>query len=128
MEISEQFRVIQGQKAAKEKLELAKKFRRVMTPAERKLWSRLRSNQVEGWHFRKQQVVAGFIVDFICCRAKVVVEVDGEIHDYTVKDDELKDKVLAEKGFRVVRIKNRQIFSDMNQVIETIAKVCREMI
>jgi len=56
--------IITGQKVSPEKLERAKELRREMTPAERRLWQRLRANRLDGWHFRRQQVIDGFIVDF----------------------------------------------------------------
>jgi very-short-patch-repair endonuclease len=51
-----------------------------MTPTEKILWQELRANKL-CVHFRWQQVVAGFIVDFYCHKADLVVEVDGDIHD-----------------------------------------------
>ena len=51
-----------------------------MTPAEKILWQELRANKL-GVHFRRQQAIAGFIVDFYCHKAGLVVEVDGDIHD-----------------------------------------------
>ena len=67
--------IIPGQKVTKEKLERAKELRREMTPAEKILWHELRANKL-GVHFRRQQVIQGFIVDFYCHKAQLVVEVD----------------------------------------------------
>jgi len=72
--------IVTEQKVSKEKLQRAKELRREMTPAEKILWEELRANKL-GVHFRRQQVIAGFIVDFYCHRAGLVVEVDGDIHD-----------------------------------------------
>ena len=57
-----------------------------MTPAEKILWNELRANKL-GVHFRRQQVIAGFIVDFYCHKAGLVVEVDGDIHDLQKEED-----------------------------------------
>ncbi len=56
-----------------------------MTSAEKLLWQELRANKL-GVHFRRQQVIAGFIVDFYCHKADLIVEVDGETHDPQQKD------------------------------------------
>lgn len=69
------------------KLMLAKQFHRETTPAERTLWKAVRRKQVQGFRFRRQQVIEGFIVDFYCHGARLVIEVDGEIHAFKAPDD-----------------------------------------
>jgi len=78
--------IIPGQTVAKEKLQRAKELRRDMTPAEKILWGKLRGNKL-GVHFRRQQIIAGFIVDFYCHKAALVIEVDGDIHDLQQEED-----------------------------------------
>jgi very-short-patch-repair endonuclease len=68
--------IIPGQTVTKEKLERSRQLRREMTPAEKILWQELRGNKL-GVHFRRQQVIAGFIVDFYCHKAGLVIELDG---------------------------------------------------
>ncbi len=70
-----------------------------MTPAEKILWHELRENKFGG-HFRRQQVIAGFIVDFYCHKAALVIEVDGDIHDLQQEEDARREKVLREMGLR----------------------------
>src|SRR4051812_33525571 len=77
--------IVRGQWVEDEKLARAKELRREMTPAERLLWSHLRRNQLNGLHFRRQQVIEGFITDFYCHSAALVVEVDGRIHEEQVE-------------------------------------------
>ncbi|MBE0683004.1 MAG: DUF559 domain-containing protein [Anaerolineales bacterium] len=91
--------IIPGQTVKKEKLQRAKELRRDMTPAEKILWQELRGNKL-GVHFRRQQVIAGFIVDFYCHKATLVVEVDGDIHDLQQDEDARREKVLREMGLR----------------------------
>ena len=67
-----------------------------------------RANKL-GVHFRRQQVIQGFIVDFYCHRAGLVVEVDGDIHDLQKDEDERREKVLSEMGLRVVRFGNEVV-------------------
>lgn len=71
--------IIPGQKVTKEKLERAKELRREMIPAEKLLWQEVRAKKL-GVRFRRQQIIQGFIVDFYCHKAALVVEVDGDIH------------------------------------------------
>ena len=63
-----------------DKLQRVKDLRREMTPSERKLWARLRAGRLEGIHFRRQQVIEPYIVDFYCHQAALVIEVDGSVN------------------------------------------------
>ena len=111
--------IIPGQKVTKEKLQRAKELRRDMTPAEHTLWQELRANKL-GIHFRRQQIVAGFIVDFYCHKAALVIEVDGDIHDLQQGDDARREQVLTDMGLRVVRFWNEEIFQDLPAVVDRI--------
>src|SRR5439155_23770635 len=73
-------RVVRGQRVTRAKVDLAVKLRHEMTPQELLLWQRLRAGRIEGLHFRRQQVIEGFVVDFYCDAAGLVVEVDGAVH------------------------------------------------
>src|SRR4026209_1119961 len=97
--------IIPGQKVTKEKLQRAKELRREMTPAEKILWEELRANKL-GVHFRRQQVIAGFIVEFYCHKPALVIEVDGDIHDLPQDEDARREKALREMGLRIVRFRN----------------------
>jgi very-short-patch-repair endonuclease len=90
-----------------------------MTPTEIRLWSALRRNGLNGFHFRRQQVIAGYIVDFYCNTAKLAIEVDGGVHEDRMKQDESRDGILARQGVRVVRISNEAMY-DIEAVIEFI--------
>ena len=110
--------IIPGQTVTKEKLQRAKELRRDMTPAEKILWQELRANKL-GVHFRRQQVIAGFIVDFYCHKAGLVVEVDGDIHEDAVHqlEDDHKDKDLEAKCILVQRFTNEEVLNDIETVI-----------
>jgi very-short-patch-repair endonuclease len=108
--------IIPGQTVTKEKLQRAKELRRDMTPAEKILWQELRANKL-GIHFRRQQVIAGFIVDFYCHKAGLVVEVDGDIHDLQQAEDARREKVLSEMGLRVIRFRNEDVMKDLSAVV-----------
>ena len=95
--------IIPRQRVTKEKLERAKELRREMTPAEKILWQEVRAKKL-GVRFRRQQVIAGFIVDFYCHKSALVVEVDGDIHDLQKDEDARREKALSELGLRLVRL------------------------
>ena len=81
----------------------------------------LRANKLEV-HFRRQQVIQGFIVDFYCHKAGLVIEVDGDIHDLQKEEDERREKVLSEMGLRVVRFRNEEIARDISAVVGKIGE------
>jgi very-short-patch-repair endonuclease len=108
--------IIPGQRVKKEKLQRARDLRRDITPAEKTLWQELRSNKL-GIHFRRQQIIAGFIVDFYCHKGVLVVEVDGDIHDLQQEDDALREKVLREMGLTIVRFRNEDVIKDLPAVV-----------
>ncbi len=115
--------IVRGQKVSEEKVKLAQQMRKEMTPAERILWQHLRANRLDGYHFRRQQVIAGFIVDFYCHRAGLAVEVDGDGHDQSYDAD--RDTILSEHGVRVIRVTNTEVLHDIYAVIEKIRKQIR---
>jgi len=112
--------IIPGQRITPEKLQRARELRREMTPAEKILWNELRGNKL-GMHFRRQQIIKGFIVDFYCHKAELVIELDGAIHTGQQAYDTERDKVLSELGLRVIRIQNSEIFKNLPQVLAQIS-------
>ena len=76
------------------KVARAKELRRCMTRAERVFWKAVRRRGIGGFHFRRQQVIERFIVDFYCHSAGVVVEVDGTIHDQAREYDKSATRCL----------------------------------
>src|ERR1700710_773809 len=92
--------------------ERARQMRQEMTPAEAILWKCLRTDQLGGLHFRRQQVLEGYIVDFYCHTALLVIEVDGEIHASQQDYDGERDAYLTASGMRVLRFSNDRIIHD----------------
>jgi very-short-patch-repair endonuclease len=111
-----------------EKYREARRLRRDMTASERLLWTRLRRNQVAGCHFRSQHVIKGFIVDFYCHKAKLVIEVDGWIHGSQVESDRIRDDVLRSEGMLVLRISNERVEKGVKQVLKGIEAICIQRI
>jgi very-short-patch-repair endonuclease len=111
--------IIPGQRVTKEKLHRARELRSEMTPAEKILWQEVRANKL-GVHFRRQQIVAGFIVDFYCHSAGLVIEIDGGIHSKQKQDDSEREKALKEMGLSVVRFRNEEVIKDLSNVLDKI--------
>ena len=103
----------------------ARELRRNMTKAERRLWRRLRGEQL-GVKFRRQQPIGRYIVDFVCLERRLVVEVDGGQHDGSEYDRE-RDEWLEREGYRVVRFWDNEVMKEIEGVMEEIARVLREM-
>jgi very-short-patch-repair endonuclease len=104
---------------------LARQKRHEPTPAENMLWQRLRRNQM-GAHFRRQQTIERFIVDFYCAAIKLVIEVDGSIHDYTQEEDAIRQEYLESRGLRVLRVSNDDVLRDVEIVIVLIADLTKK--
>jgi len=122
--MSERKRIITGQKVKPEKLARAKELRSNMTPQERRLWERLRGNRLAGLHFRRQQVIDGFIVDFYCHQPSVIIELDGSVHLKQKGYDESRSRWLGARGVRVLRFTNREIDTDLESVLARIQAAC----
>src|SRR3990172_1354563 len=100
--------------------DLQRKLRRNMTDAERKLWSILRSKQLEGLKFRRQHPYENCILDFVCLEKKIVVEVDGGQHQERIREDGVRTKMLERAGFRVLRFWNHEVLQEVEAVAEQI--------
>jgi very-short-patch-repair endonuclease len=120
--------LITGQKIDAAKADFARQLRREMTPEEQLLWARLRGNKLRGLHFRRQQLIHGFIADFYCHAAGVVVEVDGGVHDAQVEYDAARDLAFITLGLFVLRFRNEEVTGGMPGVLDRIATVCAERI
>jgi very-short-patch-repair endonuclease len=96
-----------------EKNAVARRMRREMTPAEIALWQAVLGNKLDGLHFRRQQVIDGFVADFYCHAACLIVEVDGEIHRTQCEEDRHRERAFALRGLRVTRFPNERILTDL---------------
>lgn len=96
-----------------------------MTPAEKTLWERLRANRLEGFHFCRQQIINGYIVDFYCHRVGLVIEVDGPIHQKQQADDQTRDEHLRGLGLTILRFLNTGVEKEIDKVLTIILEVCQ---
>src|SRR3989304_186348 len=103
---------------------VAKNLRNNPTDVERLLWNRLKSSQVEGVKFRRQQIIEDFIIDFGSFEKKVVIELDGGQHAETIEKDKERDGCLALNGYKVLRFWNNEVIENMEGVLEVIRTNC----
>ncbi|MEO6455945.1 MAG: DUF559 domain-containing protein [Ginsengibacter sp.] len=101
--------------------ESAKQLRKNMTAAETVLWMHLKS-RINGFKFRRQHPIGLYIGDFYCHKAKLIIEVDGSIHNISEvsSNDKIRQADLKSWGYKVIRFSNEQISGQIEIVLETI--------
>ncbi|HEY3521772.1 MAG TPA: endonuclease domain-containing protein [Rhodanobacteraceae bacterium] len=99
-------------------LQRAHDLRQTGTDAERKLWQRLRAGQLNGYKFRRQHPMPPYIVDFVCLKARVIVELDGSQH--CDEQDATRARFLEARGYKVVRFWDNDVLRDADAVLEAI--------
>jgi very-short-patch-repair endonuclease len=97
----------------------ARQMRHEMTDAERRLWTLLRDRRLQGFKFRRQHPIAGFIVDFYCAKAQVAVESDGGQH-IDSRYDEARDAKLRALGVRILRFPDDLVLKEQDVVLNEI--------
>lgn len=97
-------------------------MRKTPTDAEKKLWSLLRHGRLNGYHFRRQVPIAGYIVDFCCLSVGLGVEADGGPHgdEEAQEYDRLRSEILRSKGIRIIRFSDYEILKYPDAVQATI--------
>ena len=105
----------------------ARELRREMTPTEKRLWSQLRGRRFAGYKFRRQTPIAGYVVNFYCAQAHLILELDGESHVGKKARDANREQTLQARGFRIVRIWDTQIYDDLEAVMEFIWRECEAL-
>jgi len=88
-----------------------------MTPAEAKLWARLRAHQLNGIHFRNQHAIGNYVVDFCAPRKKLIIELDGSQHLEQGEYDSERTTFLEAHGFKVIRFWNNDVMNNIEGVI-----------
>lgn len=99
----------------------AKENRNNQTEAEKLLWYHLSNNGL-GIHFRRQHIIGCYIADFVCLKRRLIVEIDGGYHAQEEQQimDYLRTAELEKLGFRVIRLKNDEIFQDISKSLDII--------
>lgn len=108
--------------SSEEKQAFAAKMRRNPTKGEAALWHQLKDRKLSGLTFHAQEVICGFIVDFVCFERKLVIEVDGSSHVGREAYDARRTKALEKLGFKVIRFTNHEVSGMTTQTLERMAK------
>ena len=101
---------------------LARRMRRKPTPTEQTLWQQLRNRNVNGSKFRRQHAVGRFVVDFYCAEAELVVEVDGPIHESSIREDVIRQEYLESRGLTVMRFSTEAVEESLEGVVRRISE------
>ena len=101
-----------------------RELRQPLTKTEKILWEYLRNRKLGGLKFRRQHPIDKFIADFYCYEKKLVVELDGSVHDekVNVDYDEARTYELADSGIRVIRFRNSEVENNIEMVLKQIRK------
>ncbi|HET6400853.1 MAG TPA: endonuclease domain-containing protein [Candidatus Kapabacteria bacterium] len=104
----------------------ARENRKSATLSEDYLWRGLRGRRLEGLKFRRQHIIEPFIVDFFCSEHRLVVEIDGDIHDLPeVKNrDVSRQQELERQGYRIIRVRSDDVVANLTGVLTQIAVAC----
>src|SRR4030043_637038 len=99
---------------------IAHEMRSKTTEAENELWKYLRKHRVHGLSFRRQHCIGQFIVDFYCAKARLVIEIDGPIHQYKPEEDLVRQEYLESCNLKVLRFTNDAVLNNVGKVIKQI--------
>ncbi len=102
----------------------ARAMRREPTKAENLLWQRLRRRQVGDYKFRRQHPIGRYIVDFYCHEARLIIEVDGDVHAFQEAYDAERAAWLEGQGYQLVRFSNLDVLQNLAGVLEAIYATC----
>jgi len=108
-------------------LEYARELRKNQTKAEKYFWRVVRNRKFQGYKFNRQFIIeheshSFFIADFYCHEKKLIVEIDGDVHRAQVEYDKIREEILQDLGFRIIRFKNEEVLKNWSGVDEQLAK------
>ena len=109
--------------ASRELTESARQLRQTMTPAEARLWERLRGRKLDGLRIRRQHPIGQFVLDFACAPIRLGIELDGPIHDEFRDQDAARDEILGQFGWTMLRFSNDQVLTGIEAVLARIVEV-----
>jgi very-short-patch-repair endonuclease len=94
------------------------------TAAEATLWQALKGQQLQGRKFRRQHSIENYIVDFYCASAKLIIELDGEVHEEAIarQNDRVRDERLEQLGFKILRFRNIEVTENLVLTLQTISQ------
>jgi len=97
--------------------------RKYCTEAEGILWNRICNKQL-GFKFRQQHIISNYIADFVCIKKRLIIELDSRYHFYgdQIAKDAVREQILNEYGFRIIRFTNEEVIGDIDRVISIISE------
>ena len=108
-------------------VEIAREFRKEPTSGEKILWDALRGKKLDGIKFRRQQPIGYFVVDFYSSTYRLIVEVDGPIHQQQLEADGVRQEILEALGLFVLRIKTETVENNLLMTLEIIRSSIQEI-
>lgn len=109
-------------------LETSRLLRKNMTDSEKILWERLKGKQVLGLKFRRQHPIDIYIADFYCHEARLVIEIDGEIHKSQTDYDDGREAEIEKYNLKLIRFSNDEVMSEIDMVINRIRAIIKDRI
>ena len=105
-------------------LEIRRALRANSTPAEIALWEEIRNGKLNGLKFKRQHSIGNYVVDFYCASKRLIIELDGAVHNTTDQQekDKLRDINLSEMNFKIMRFTNDEVLFEIEQVKVAILK------
>ncbi len=100
----------------------ARTLRSAQTDAESLMWYALRDRRLEGLKFRRQYPIEPYIVEFACVEHHVIIETDGDYHEYVDERDRLRQEQLQSQGWKVFRFSNEEVLGDVESAMVAIAR------
>lgn len=110
-------------------LELCRNLRKKQTNAEGILWQHIRNRKLEGYKFRRQFPIGRYIADFYCNKARLVIEIDGDIHKRAdkIEYDKIRQEEIEARNITVIRFSNEDITNCLEIVIGTLTRVLNSL-
>ena len=99
------------------------------TQAEGVLWQLLKGKKLAGYKFRRQHIILHFIADFVCLQKKLIIELDGNIHDLPENkiNDEQRTAILDAKGYHIIRFSNNEVLGNIDSVLIRITEALNHL-
>jgi very-short-patch-repair endonuclease len=113
-------------RATPEIINNASMLRENMTASEKLLWERLKGKQICGIRFRRRHPIFIFIADFYCHEARLVVEIDGEIHNQQIEYDDGRSAEMEKFFIKIIRFINYEVENEIDEVIESITNAVNQ--
>jgi very-short-patch-repair endonuclease len=120
-------RIVVPPEIRRKMIEIAREFRKESTPGEKIMWNALRGKKLDGIKFRRQQPIGYFVVDFYSSAYRLVVEVDGPIHESQKEADAARQEILVILGLNVLRIKTELVEHDLLRALALVRNSIRNI-